>query len=353
MERIYLGSDIMTSTPKEMWEAMEGADLLPAKEGGDRNMERLRERVCELTGYGDAALVPTCTIANLAALMTHGRPGDQVVADAMTHFLWYEGNGVSAIAGLRTKLIDTDCGILSAGQVEQAMAHSVCHQDPRTAVIFLENTHTIGGGTVYPVQTLAEIAEAARRRSAAVHIDGARLFNAAVSVGGDMRSITRHADSVSINLNKILGVPFGALLCGSRDFIGRASRHIKMIGGHSMHKAGMLAAAAMVLLNREAYPAFLESLRALQERTFRFARRLSEIPGITVALERVQSNLFFMDVRRLGVDADEFMRQMEAAGVIGNYRDSHQIRLVVSTDRTEQELEEAAARIGSLAAAYR
>ena len=353
MEQIYLGSDIMTTTPEQMWDAMKHANLSPVKEGGERNIETLRQRISELTGYEDIALVPTCSIANLSALMTYGHPGDQVVADALTHFLWYEGNGVSAIAGLRTRLIETPDGILNGEQVERAIQYSVCHQDNQTAVVFLENTHTIGGGRAYPLKNLSEIAETASRYHVGVHMDGARIFNAAVSAKAALRDITQYVDSLSINLNKVLGVPFGALLCGSADFMQEAKRHIKTIGGHSMHKAGMLAAAAMTRLNAQNYPAFLQSLSELHQKTFDFAIKLAQIPGIGIDLNKVESNLFFMDVSGLCDDADVFLREMSRQGVIGNYRDAARIRLVVSSDRTQEELDEAVRRISALAEKYR
>ena len=349
MKQIYLGSDIMTTTPDIMWQAMKYANLSPVKEGGERNIEKLRQRIYELTGYEDIALVPTCSIANLSALMSYGTPGDQIVADSLTHFLWYEGNGVAAIAGKRVRLIDTQDGILSANEVEQAIRYSVCHQDCRTAAVFLENTHTIGGGRAYPIQRLEEIAEVAARYKAGIHMDGARIFNAVVSANTTLRDIAKYVDSLSRNLNKVLGVPFGALLCGSASFMQEAKKHIKTIGGHSMHKAGMLAAAALTRLDEESYPVFLQSLSDLHQRTYAFAARLAQIPGITVDLEKVESNLFFINVAKLLVDSDEFLEEMRESGVIGSYRDSERIRFVVSTDRTESELEEAADTIEQLA----
>ena len=344
-KKIFLSSDIMTQSSPQMWEALKNADISPSKDGKDKNILKLQERICQLTGFERILLLPTCSAANLTALMTYSKPGAQVIADSLTHFLWYEGNGVSAIAGLRTKLIDTENGILTSEQVAAAADHSECLQIPINVAVFLENTHTIGGGWAYPIDLLSGIEKEAHKRNLFIHMDGARIFNATVSKNVELSEITKHVDSLSFNLNKIMGVPFGAILCGSQSFIESAAINAKIIGAHSMHKSGMLAAAALTQLSSDNYPLFLENLKKTHLRTRQFAQMLNEIPYISVPMDKVESNLFFMDIKNTNINAKTFLNYMEQNGVLASYRSEEKIRFVVSVDRTASELEEAAERI--------
>lgn len=349
-EPIFVASDILTTTTPEMWEAMMGAKLSWAKNGKDENIARFTRRICELTGQEDAIIVSTGGAANLAALLTHARPGEQIVTDRNEHILWQEGDGVFSVAGLRVAAIDAEHGIMTAAEVARAADYSVCNQHPRNAAVFLENTHTIGGGLAYTPEGTAAIAAVARERGMALHIDGARLWNAAACQSTPVADLTRLADSVSISLNKILGVPFGAVLCGSAEFIRSATDNMRRISAFSMHKAGMIAAAAMTRLSEAHFPIFMDDIVRIHALTKTLASRLNDVPGIRVDVSRVQSNLFFMDVSGTGIDAADFIQRMEAKGVVTSYRSRELVRFVLSTNITEKHLETVVQAVGASAA---
>ena len=344
MERentIFIGSDILTKSPDRMWNAMREARITWAKNMPDPYVQAFIERITELTGQEDAAILPTCGAANLTALMTHVKRGGQIVTDRHEHILWYEGNGINGVAGVRPEVVSTENGIMTPDQVADMIDYSVCNQIPYHAAVFMENTHTIGGGIPYSADDTKEIAKIAHERNLKVHIDGARIFNAAVAEETTVRELTESVDSISISLNKLVGAPYGAVLCGSKDFIQSAKVNMKMIGAFSLHKAGLVAAAAMTQISEEYYPAFLEDIRNIHIRTKKFAKMLNEIPDIYVDLSKVKSNLFFMDISQVGMDSFEFLKKMEERGVIGNYRSDSLIRFVLSTDITDSDITKA------------
>ena len=239
---IDLRSDFVAPPTEAMWEAMRAAKLGWASGGDDENVNELERRGAELLGKEAAVFLPTCTMANLAALLTHCVPGQSVVLEREAHVMTSESGGIADVAGLVPFLVDGDAGRLDPGEVDRAFRRS------GAALLCLENTHTRAGGTVTDVERTESLAAAAGRYGARVHLDGARLPNAAVALGVPLAELAAPADTVALSLNKGLCAPFGALLAGDASTIDAARLHARRLGGGTIHKLGIAAAAGLVAL---------------------------------------------------------------------------------------------------------
>jgi threonine aldolase len=268
----------------------------------------LERRVAELTGQEAAVFVPTATMANQIALKLHGRPGDVLVAEETSHVLVYEYGGVAAHAGLVARGLPGSGGVLSAEQIREAALPSTKRADQRVTVVSLENTHNNAGGRVWPLEALDEVVSTARELELAVHLDGARLLNAAVAQDVDPSVIASRFDTVTLCLSKGLGCPLGALLAGSEELIDRAWREKHLFGG-AMRQAGIVAAAGVYALENH--------VARLQEDHVR-ARRLSELlvrAGLGVDATTVETNFVQVDLAPLGVVRDDALARLREAGV--------------------------------------
>ena len=269
---------------------MRAADLGWASAGEDASVNELERRGAELLGKEAAVLVPTCTMANLAALLAQGRPGQSVVVEASAHVMTSESDGISTLAGLAPFALDGEGGRLEPGEVDRAFRRS------GGALLCLENTHTRAGGTVLDVERTEALAGAARRYGARVHLDGARLPNAAVALGVPLAALAAPVDTVSLSLNKGLAAPFGALLAGDAATIAAARVHARRLGGGTMHKAGIAAAAGLVAL-------------AQVDRLAEDNRRASELARL-LGLGEAETNIVLTE---LPVDA---LRRATSRGVL-------------------------------------
>ncbi len=227
--------------------AMAGAEVGDDVFGEDPTVQALEARAAELAGKEAALFVPSGTMANLIACKLHTQPGDEVILERTSHLYRYEGGGFAAFAGVSTALLDGEHGLLSPPQIHAAIRLSDVHQ-PRSRLLWLENTHNAGGGSCYPLDRLAAVVAAARAHGLAVHLDGARVWNACVAQGVELPAIADHFDSLSFCFSKGLGCPVGSVLLGSRAFVTEARRVRKMLGG-GMRQAGVLAAAALHALD--------------------------------------------------------------------------------------------------------
>src|SRR5918996_2223578 len=234
----------MTLPTEEMWEAMRGAELGWATMREDESLNRLEARAAELLGHEASVWVPTCGMANLVALMVHAERGQSVVLEAAAHILTSEAMGITEIAGLEPNALWAPDGRLDPDRVEDALA------EERAAVLALENTHTRAGGTVLDAERTRALAKTGRRHGARVHLDGARLPNAAAALGVDLRELAAGVDSVALSLNKGLSAPFGTVLAGSAAFVSEARLRQRQLGGGTVHRAGIAAAAGLVALER-------------------------------------------------------------------------------------------------------
>ena len=305
---IDLRSDTVTLPTPEMRRAIAEAALGDEQKREDPTVLELERRVAELLGQEAAVFLPTATMANQIALKLHGRPGDVLLAHETSHVLVYEYGGAAAHAGLVTKGVPGTAGRVSPDRVREAAAPSTKVADQRLAVLSLENTHNNAGGRVWPLAALDEVVATAREFELAVHLDGARLLNAAVALGVAPAEIAARFDTVTLCLSKGLGCPLGALLAGSGELIERAWREKHLFGG-AMRQAGIVAAAGVYALERH-----VTRLADDHERARRLAERL-EAAGLGVDLEQVETNFVQIDVAPLGLTRAEALSRLLDAGV--------------------------------------
>ncbi len=312
----------------------------------DPTVNELQERVAELLGQQRALFLPTATMANQIALKLHGRPGDVLVAEEHSHILIYEFGGAAAHAGLLTVGLPGLAGRLTAEQVRDAAATVEDVVDQRPTVVVLENTHNVAGGRVWPLGELDDVVAAARAGGLGVHMDGARLLNAAIALGVPVAAIGSRVDTVTLCLSKGLGCPFGALLAGPATLIEAAWRQKFLFGG-AMRQAGMMAAAAIYALDHH-----VDRLAADHER----ARRLAEgwhAAGIPVELDRVETNFVQIDTSRLDLSRADVLDALRAAGVglSPTYGPTH-IRAVTHLDLDDADIDRALEVVPETLSAY-
>jgi threonine aldolase len=274
-----------------------------------------------MLGKESAMLLPSGTMANLVALMTLCRPGDEVVSEQESHVVYYEAGGMAAMAGVMPLLVEGQSGVLRAGAVEPHLRHPNQHY-PHTSLLCVENTHNRAGGTVTTPEVMAELRELCDRHGLVIHVDGARLFNAAIALDVPAATLAKDADSVTIALSKGLSAPVGSVLAGSADYIRSARRVRKRLGG-AMRQAGVIAAAGLVAL-REQLPRLADDHR----RAAQLARALAGIDGIRVDQPVVRTNMVLIDTEGTGKSADDVTSELAAAGIKASSRPPWTVRFV-------------------------
>jgi threonine aldolase len=306
---IDLRSDTVTLPTEAMREAMAAAPLGDDVYGEDPSVNRLQEMAAEITGKEAALLVSSGTQGNLVSLLSHCQRGDEVIMEAQAHTYWYEQGGLAAIGGLMPRLLESARGCPTPESVEAAIRPDEQHA-PRTGLICLENTHNRHGGTVTGPDEMAAVKRVADRYGVPVHLDGARLFNASVVLGIDVRQLTQHVDSVTFCLSKGLGCPVGSVVCGSPDFIHRAHRARKVLGG-GMRQAGVIAAAGIYALE-----SMIERLAEDHHNAGRLADGLLEIPGLEIDRGTVETNMVYMDFGGTQVSTKDFELGLRERGIL-------------------------------------
>ena len=322
---VDLRSDTVTRPTPAMRRAMYEAEVGDDVYREDPTVNRLQDRAAEVFGRAAALLVASGTMGNQAALKVHGTPGQEVICEARAHIYNFEMGSVAAFAGLVPRAIWAEDGILRWEMIAPHMRGRGDHR-ARTALVELENTSNIAGGSVYPVEVFDDIADHAHAAGVPVHLDGARIFNASVALGRPVTELTKKADSVMFCLSKGLGAPIGSMLVGSKEFIEEARIARKMLGG-GMRQVGILAAAGLIALEEG------PKLLAVDHENAKFlARGLAEIPGIKVDAEKVVTNILFFDVSGTGLTAPEVSQRLKAKNVLANPYDSKLIRMVTHLD---------------------
>jgi threonine aldolase len=329
---IDLRSDLCSVPTSEMWEAMQGAELGWASVGEDRSVNELCERVAELLGKPAALWVPTCGMANLVALLTFCEPGDQVVLESASHVLTSEAMGIVELARLEPAAVWAADGRMDPAAVEEVIA------ERRAALLVLENTHTRAGGTTLSPELTDALAAAAKRHDCRVHVDGARLVNAAVALDVPLAALAAPANSVVMSLNKGLSAPFGAVLAGSEAVVGRARTMLHRLGGASVHRAGIAAAAGLVALDT-----MVDRIADDHRRARELAGGLAAIEGIELRPDVIETNIVLADVTGTGLAPDEFLALLDAAGVRAFERDTSRVRFVTHRLIGDAEVERAVA----------
>ncbi|HSM93539.1 MAG TPA: GntG family PLP-dependent aldolase [Anaeromyxobacteraceae bacterium] len=337
MPPIDLRSDTVTRPSPGMREAMARAEVGDDVYGEDPTVSALQERVAGLLGKEAALFVPSGTMSNQVALGALTRPGDEVLCDANAHVAGFEAGALAALWGVQPRTLPAERGLLDPAAVDAAIRAPAEHY-PSPTVLEVENTHNRGGGAVYPLARLRDLAEVALRHGLSVHMDGARLWNACAASGVAPADFAAHATTVSVCLSKGLGAPIGSVLAGPRDVIADARRLRRRLGG-GMRQVGILAAAGLYALDRN-----VDRLPEDHENARLLAERLAALPGVSI-LFPVETNLVFAAFA--GRSARDLSRALAADGVLANPEGSRPdaLRFVTHLDVTRADVLEAAARI--------
>jgi threonine aldolase len=336
---IDLRSDTLTQPTREMRAAIAAAEVGDEQKREDPTVIALEERSAELLGQQEAVFVPTATMANQIALKVLTQPGEEVLAEALAHVFRYELGGPAVHSGLAMKSLHTEHGIFTAEQVREAVNPPGDLHTAPTSVLCLENTHNGGGGRVWPLAALREVVAEARRHELHVHLDGARLMNAAVASGTPAADYGREFDTVTLCLSKGLGCPLGAVIAGSRERMAKARRYKHLFGG-AMRQAGIVAAAGLHALDHH-----VDRLADDHANARRLGEGLVEA-GLPIDLDQVETNFVLLDVTRLGLAGDEALARLRSEGVLLSFAARTDVlRALTHLDVTAEQIEEAIMRI--------
>ena len=309
MDVINFLSDTATLPSPEMRQAIFEAEMGDDVSGEDPSANRLQEMAADMLGKEDALIVSSGTMGNLVASLAHCQRGDEMIVGELSHISRGEAGGPSVLGGIAIKTImEDDYGRLDLDEVKAAIKPDDMHF-PRTAMVAIENTHNATGGTPLTPEYTKAVADVAHSYDLQLHVDGARLFDAVVALETPAAELVRDADTVSFCLSKSLGAPIGSVLCGTHDFVERARRWRKILGG-GMRQVGVFASAGIYALEHN-----VERLAEDHANARRLARGLAEIPGISIDVDRVHTNLVFFDVTR--GDPAELARKLAERGVRG------------------------------------
>ncbi len=318
---IDLRSDTVTKPTPAMRKAMMEAEVGDDVFGEDPTVNRLEAMAAEIMGKEAALFVTSGTQGNLVSILAHCGRGDEAIVGDRSHTYLYEQGGMAQIGGVHPRVLpNRDDGTLDLDMVEAAIRPPNVHF-PRSRLIVLENTHNACYGSPIPPDYIQDVAEIAHRHGLRLHIDGARIFNAAIALGVDVKDLVQPADSVMFCLSKGLSAPVGSLVCGSREFIEQARRVRKVLGG-GMRQAGVIAAAGIVALTE-----MVDRLAEDHENAQRLARGLAQIPGIVIDVSKVRTNIVYFDVAN-GKTAPQLVECAKQQGVLFLARDLRSIRVV-------------------------
>jgi threonine aldolase len=331
---VDLRSDTVTRPTPEMRRAMAEAEVGDDVYGEDPTVNRLEARAAEIFGKEAALFVPTGCMGNLIAIKVWTHHGDEVICEERSHVNLYELASMSAIAGCMPRIARAEDGILSWKQIEPVIRPKI-YYDSQTALVCLENTSNMAGGTVYPTAQVNEICDRAHDAGLKVHLDGARIFNAATALGENVAEMARKVDSVMFCLSKGLGAPVGSMVAGSREFIEKARIYRKMFGG-GMRQAGVIAAAGLVALEKSPSRLYIDHRNAR-----RLAEGVAKIPGFAIDPAKVRTNIVIFDCSNTGKTAVEWCDILYQRGLWAQDTALHSVRLVTHCDVNEADIERA------------
>ena len=334
MHTIDLRSDTVTRPTEAMLESMREASLGDDSRDGDATVRKLEGLAAERLGKEAAAYMPSGTMTNLVAVLAHTQRGGEVLLEAGSHILNSELGGITALGGVFYKGLPGERGAMNVEKLAEAI-RPAGRNNFGTALICMETTHNRAGGAVLPLDHMERVAELARESGVPVHVDGARVFNAAAALGTDASSIAQHADSICFCVSKGLSAPIGSLLCGSAAFIERARAFRRMVGGN-MRQAGPLAAAGIVALE-----SMVNRLRQDHDSAKRLAAGLHEIDASLVNPADVETNLVKVTLPKTGRDAASWSADLAKRGVLVSPCERHALRFVTHRHIGEPEVDAA------------
>lgn len=308
MKIIDLRSDTVTRPTPAMMKAMMAAPLGDDVLGDDPTVIKLQNQTARLLGKPAGLFVPSGTMGNQLAIMTHTRPGDEVILDYQSHIFRYEVAGAAVMSGVQFNALTGPGGVMTAKQIQDAIRPEDIHQ-PKTTLVCLENTHNRAGGTVYPLDEIKKISAVCRKKKIKMHLDGARLWNVSVATGIAFREYAKYFDSVMVCFSKGMGCPVGSVLVGEKKFIAVAARHRKMMGG-GMRQSGILAGAGLYALKHN-----IKRMGDDHRRAKMLGRMISQISKIKIDLTSVQTNIIVFDIKRTGMKSEQAMKKLALKGL--------------------------------------
>jgi threonine aldolase len=341
LEFIDLRSDTVTLPTKEMFEAIGRANLGDDVFREDPTVNKLESLAAERMGKEAALLVPSGTQANLISLVSNCNRGELVFLESESHIFWYEAGGVSAIAGLLPWPLNSTKGVLDPEVLEAAIRPKNIHF-PEPTLLCIENTHNRHGGSIIRPNEIRALKEVAEKHSMKLYMDGARIFNAAVGLNVDVKDFTRHVDNLMFCLSKGLSCPVGSIVVGSEEFIEKARKTRKILGG-GMRQAGIIAAPGIVALET-----MIERLKEDHDNARLLGEKLSKIAGIRLNLRDVQSNIVTFDLDLSGLTDEGFLEKLRKDGVLALAQSKNRIRLVTHYGIRREQIEKTIAAVASI-----
>lgn len=330
MKIIDLRSDTVTQPTDEMRQAMAAAIVGDDVYEDDPTVIELEKISAEITGFDAALFIPSGTMANQLAIMAHTKRGDEVILSRNSHIVAHEVGGAAVLSGVSYRIVDNADDTISGQDIRDNYRDSDIHY-PDTGLVCVENA--LSNGMVVPLKKMKDAYTAAGEYGLPVHLDGARLFNAAVCLGVDAREITQYCDSVMFCLSKGLCSPVGSMLCGSAEFIRRARKYRKLLGG-GMRQVGILAASGLISVTK-----MTKRLHIDHENAQYIAKALAKIPCITVDADAVHINIIFFKVETPGFDHNAFARHLLTNGIKINAADGDVYRFVTHNDVTKDDID--------------
>jgi len=340
---INLRSDTQTMPTEEMLDAMGSASLGDDVFGEDPTVNKLEKISAQKFGKEAAMFVASGTMGNLCALISHARPGEEVILEADAHIYYYEVGGFARIAGLSPRLVPGVNGIMSIDGIKKALRSKDIHYPP-TGLLCIENSHNRGGGSVYTVQQVNEICQLAHQLKLKVHVDGARIFNASVALNTDVKELVKEADSIMFCLSKGLSAPIGSVLVGDASFISKARKTRKMLGG-GMRQAGVIAAAGIVALEK-----MIDRLKEDHQNAKYIGEEINKAEGLNVNLDSVQTNMVYCNIEKLKISPAGFVEELNREGVQVLPVEPNKIRIVTNRHISKEDAIETVRVIKKVAA---
>lgn len=331
MHKIDLRSDTVTKPTPAMREAMAQAEVGDDVYGEDPTVNRLEAMAAEMLGKEAAVFVPSGVMGNQLALRLHTRPGDEVIVDSTSHLIRYEGGSASSLSGVQLVCVPGNRGRLSPESVEAAIRPKGLHNPP-TTLVCLEQTHNVGGGSIYSLKVIHQIAEVARTHGLSLHLDGARLFNAVISTGVAAADYARPFDTVSFCLSKGLGAPVGSMVVSDAARVQTLRRLRKVFGG-GMRQVGILAAAGVYALEHH-----IARLAEDHVNAHYLATLLEDIPGVVVDVKTVETNMVMFQVPHSSKTTDTLLADCREAGVLLNAMGDRAFRVVTHLDVNHEDM---------------
>lgn len=337
MNFIDLRSDTVTKPSKSMREAMAYAEVGDDVWGDDPTVNKLQQKCAEMTGKESALFVTSGCMANQLAIKCRTNPAEEIIVEWDSHIIKYENSAPAFISGVQVMPIKGNRGVMNIDDIKNNIRPDWYHF-PKTSLICVENTHNRAGGTIYPLDEMAAVRDLALSRGIKTHLDGARIFNAVVETGIPAKEYSGYFDSVSFCFSKGLGAPVGSILCGDKEFIKKAHKFRKVLGG-GMRQAGIIAAGALYAIENN-----IGRLKDDHKKARTFAGGISKLDFIEVDLSSVQTNIVIFETK---IDASKLRSDLEANGVLLT-NEGNKMRAVFHMDVSEEQTAEAVNIFGGI-----